>query len=260
VSDDLDLGPELRAALAELLLTMADDEFICGFRDSEWTGIAPMLEEDVAFSSLAQDEIGHAKALYELRSTLTGDDPDQVAYDRLPGGYRHCRLLDHSRGDWAFTITRRYLYDTADAIRVEALAGATWTPLATLLAKVQREEKYHQHHLDAWIERLARRGPEPRGRLEASLVALWPDALSPFAPLAGERTLIEAGILSRSMADLAWAFTTRLLAGFRRLEVTVPAPAPTAVGGRARHQVDESFRWLWSEFTSVRATETGATW
>ena len=45
---------------------MADDEFVIGFSDSEWTGIAPLLEEDVAMSSLAQDELGHAAALYGL--------------------------------------------------------------------------------------------------------------------------------------------------------------------------------------------------
>ena len=48
------------------LLEIADDELILGWRDSEWTGIAPLLEEDVAFSSIAQNEIGHARALYEL--------------------------------------------------------------------------------------------------------------------------------------------------------------------------------------------------
>jgi len=41
------------AGLDELLLAMADDEFVIGFSDSEWTGIAPMLEEDVAMSSLS---------------------------------------------------------------------------------------------------------------------------------------------------------------------------------------------------------------
>ena len=30
----------------ELLLGLADDELIIGWRDSEWTGIAPMLEEE----------------------------------------------------------------------------------------------------------------------------------------------------------------------------------------------------------------------
>ena len=51
---------------------MADDEFVIGFSDSEWTGIAPLLEEDVAMSSLAQDELGHAAALYGLLAELTG--------------------------------------------------------------------------------------------------------------------------------------------------------------------------------------------
>ena len=51
---------------------MADDEFVIGFSDSEWTGIAPLLEEDVAMSSLAQDELGHAAALYGLLGELTG--------------------------------------------------------------------------------------------------------------------------------------------------------------------------------------------
>ena len=61
-----ELSPQTRDALAELLLTLADDEFVLGFWDSEWTGIAPMLEEDVAMSSISQDEIGHARAWYEL--------------------------------------------------------------------------------------------------------------------------------------------------------------------------------------------------
>jgi len=108
-------------ALGELLRSMADDEFVIGFSDSEWTGIAPLLEEDVAISSLAQDEIGHAAALYGLLGALTGKDPDAIAYDREPAAYRHCRLLDHGRGDWAMTIARRYLYDTADGVRLAAL-------------------------------------------------------------------------------------------------------------------------------------------
>jgi ring-1,2-phenylacetyl-CoA epoxidase subunit PaaC len=41
--------------LHTLLLSLADDEFILGYRNSEWTGIAPMLEEYVAFSSMSQD-------------------------------------------------------------------------------------------------------------------------------------------------------------------------------------------------------------
>ena len=77
----------------------------------------------MAFSSLAQDEIGHARAFYELRAQLTGEDPDEVAFGRPADGYRHARLLDHPRTDWAFSLARRYLYDTADAVRLGG-AGA----------------------------------------------------------------------------------------------------------------------------------------
>ena len=121
-----ELVPATRDALALLVLSMADDELVLGFSDSEWTGIAPLLEEDVAMSSLAQDELGHAQALYRLLADLLDDgrDADAIAYDRPPDGYYHARLLDHARGDWATAIARRYLYDTADAVRLEALADA----------------------------------------------------------------------------------------------------------------------------------------
>ena len=119
---------DARDGLEALLRSMADDEFVIGFSDSEWTGIAPQLEEDIAMSSLAQDELGHAHALYGLLAGVTGDgaDADALAYDREPADYRHARLLDHGRGDWAMTIARRYLYETADAVRLEALVGGTW--------------------------------------------------------------------------------------------------------------------------------------
>ena len=61
---------------ANVLLELADDELIIGWRDSEWTGIAPTLEEDVAFSSIAQNEIGHARALYELAAAELATAPD----------------------------------------------------------------------------------------------------------------------------------------------------------------------------------------
>ena len=103
-----ELDSAIREALAELLLTLADDEFVIGFWDSEWTGIAPMLEEDVATSSIAQDEIGHARALYEMLAELTDGDADAIAYGREPDAYRHASLLDHERGDWAATVARPY--------------------------------------------------------------------------------------------------------------------------------------------------------
>jgi ring-1,2-phenylacetyl-CoA epoxidase subunit PaaC len=245
-------------ALAGLLLAMADDEFVIGFSDSEWTGIAPLLEEDVAMSSLAQDEIGHAAALYGLLAELTATDPDAIAYDREPGEYRHCRLLDHGRGDWAMTIARRYLYDTADSVRLDALVGGSWTPLAELVGKLVREERYHLMHAGTWLDRLARTDGEARDRLLAALTDLGPDAATVFTPLPDEPALLDAGIIAADSAELERRWRAAIAPTFGRLDLPMPPAAREPERGRQDH--GQEFRWLWGEFTMVRRSDPGAIW
>src|SRR5438067_12555980 len=107
-----------------LLLALADDEFVLGYRNSEWTGIAPMLEDDVAFSSMAQDEIGHARLLYQILGERLGLTADGVAYGRPPAAFRNAHLLERPRTNWALTIARQYLYDQLDHVRLAGLAQA----------------------------------------------------------------------------------------------------------------------------------------
>ncbi len=139
---------------AQRLLQIADDELVLGWRDSEWTGIAPFLEEDVAFSSIAQNEIGHARALYELAASDLGKTADELAFDRAPEEYRCAPLVELRLMDWADTIARRVLYEAADAIRLEVLKVDPDPELAGLAAKMDREEIYHRLHADMWADRL----------------------------------------------------------------------------------------------------------
>ncbi len=234
-----------RAGLVELLTTMADDEFVIGFRDSEWTGIAPMLEEDVAFSSIAQDEIGHARVWYEMVAQLTGGDADRLAFHREPSDYRHARLLDHPRNDWAFTIARRWLYEIADQVRLAALANSEFKPLADVVAKVRREERYHLMHLDTWLRRLASTDGEARDGVTRGLETLIPDALTVF---------------TGPMADQAETWRLAANRTLSELDVpTIPQGEPPA-DGRDHSKPSESFLWLWGEFTSVARLEEGAEW
>jgi ring-1,2-phenylacetyl-CoA epoxidase subunit PaaC len=245
-------------ALGDLLRSMADDEFVIGFSDSEWTGIAPLLEEDVAMSSLAQDELGHAAALYGLLGDLTEADPDALAYDRQPAEYRHCRLLDHGRGDWAMTIARRFLYDTSDGVRLDALVDGSWDPLADLTAKLIREERYHQMHATVWLDRLATGGEATRSRLEAALATLGPDAATVFSPLPDEAALVEAGILTAPMTELEGRWRAAIEPTLARLHLPMPPSMRAPARGRLDHGAP--FGWLWAEFNTVRQAEPGATW
>jgi ring-1,2-phenylacetyl-CoA epoxidase subunit PaaC len=160
----------------DILLSLADDELILGWRNSEWTGIAPFLEEDVAFSSIAQNEIGHARALYELAARELGTDADALAFDRKPEEYRSSPLVELRRLEWARTIARHWLYETADAIRLAALKGSDDPEIAGIAAKIDREEVYHRIHAEMWVDRLLA-SDEARPRLEEALEELWPYAL-----------------------------------------------------------------------------------
>ena len=112
-----------------------------------------MLEEDVAFSSIAQNEIGHARAIYQL---LVGEDgdADALAFDRPLEEYRCAPFVELHLTDWAHTIARRWLYETADEIRIAALMDDADPAVAGLAAKIDREERYHRMHAEMWHDRL----------------------------------------------------------------------------------------------------------
>ncbi|MBD0339314.1 MAG: phenylacetate-CoA oxygenase subunit PaaC [Thermoleophilia bacterium] len=187
--------------MSERLLELADDELVLGWRDSEWTGIAPFLEEDVAFSSIAQNEIGHARAVYELLARERGTTADELAFDREPGEYR-CSALVQLRlvPDWARTIARHVLYEEEDERRVKELMSSDDPQVSGLAAKIDREEAYHRIHAQMWAERL--RG-EPR--FESALEELRPlvgrrDGTTPeFVGLWDEMTSVR-----RSVPGAAW--------------------------------------------------------
>jgi ring-1,2-phenylacetyl-CoA epoxidase subunit PaaC len=186
---------------AQHLLELADDELILGWRNSEWTGIAPFLEEDVAFSSIAQNEIGHARALYELAARDLGTTADELAFDRKPEEYR-CSTFVELRlvPDWAKTIARHYLYEQADRERIKALKQSDDAEVAGLAAKIDREETYHRMHAQMWFDRLQE---EPR--FLAALDELQPfldergDHLPEFEQLWGEMTEVR-----RSVPGATW--------------------------------------------------------
>lgn len=255
--------------LHTLLLSLADDEFILGYRNSEWTGIAPMLEEDVAFSSMSQDEIGHARLLYEMLEAETGIRADKIAYARQPDEFLCCSLMEHRKLDWAHAIARQFLYDTADHVRLEALLRSTYDPLRLASDKILREEKYHLLHGDMWMNRLATRTEESRSRLLAALDSLWPDALGFFEPLEGEESLINDGILPATMADMQAEWLAQIAPYFHNLDLPFPAQEGAdgryttdiqpVYGGR-RGQHSEAFSELWDEMTSVYRLDPEAVW
>lgn len=192
------LKPELADALHDYLITMADDELILGHRDSEWCGHAPILEEDIAFANIALDEIGHSAIWYSLAAEIAGEDPDaypdQKIFFRDPGEFRSSQLVEQPKGDWAFSMLRQYLFDTAEKVWLAALRHSAYPPLAEAAAKINTEELYHLRHTQAWIKRLGLGTRESHRRLQAALDKLWPLTGQLFVRVT-EEELVQAGFV-----------------------------------------------------------------
>jgi ring-1,2-phenylacetyl-CoA epoxidase subunit PaaC len=188
-------------------------------------------------------------------------------------------LVERHRGNWAFTIARQFFYETADQLRMESLSNSSYLPMAQAVAKIRREEVYHQMHVNIWFERIAQGTPTARQRLEQALESLWPDALGLFEQFPDEETLLQNGILTTSNAQLQLTWLASIAPIFERLQLAFPAPPETRIslgsdthgereyqptiaprlGGRyGQHTQD--FRTLWEQMTMVYRLDPQASW
>lgn len=256
-------------SVTALLYQLADDELVVGHRDSEWLGLAPHIEEDVAFSSIAQDEVGHATLFFRLLEELGEGRADDLAFLRPAGQRRNAVLLERPNGpgtyleeprfDWAYTVVRRLAYDLFDAIRLEVLAVSSYAPLAHAAAKIRREERYHLLHHTTWFRRLATGTAESRRRLEAAVAAVWPDLGGLFAR--GE--VAPGPHFPASPAELADRWAEQMAPLFAEVGLAWPGrPEPVAAPGSdgrlGQHTAD--LEGLLATMGEVYRTAPGAEW
>jgi ring-1,2-phenylacetyl-CoA epoxidase subunit PaaC len=272
-------------ALLSVVTALGDDELVVGHRHSEWTGFAPHIEEDVAFSSIAQDEIGHAGAYYALAARLTEGDADRLALGRDKDDYRHAVVCERPNRDWAFTLARHWLYDHADALRLEMLEQTTHPELAAVVTKIRREERYHLLHADIWMQRIAHGPVEGRRNLMDAVGRAFEDALGLFEPFENESEAVAEGILPAGSDELRKRFLEQTSAELDRLgfpthmigtadaefvasssgDLIVEHEAGDAVqhhGGQGGRNGRHSDEWstLWDDMTRTYRENPGARW
>ncbi len=251
------LPPNLQSLLFNHILALADDELVVGHRASEWTGLGPILEEDIAFSSIAQDELGHALTFYTLLEGLGGGDPDDLAFLRRPAEFRNAQLCELPRGDFAFSLVRHCLYDLAEAVRLDRLADSAYPPLAQAAAKLRQEEKYHLMHGRTWVQKLARGSDEAAAHLQAALDLAYPAAAGLFEPVEGEAELVAAGLVPAS-AEVAASWREIVVPFLRSAGFAVPTGTSHLGGRRGEHT--EHLVQLLDAMQALYRTDPEATW
>ncbi|MBS1902145.1 MAG: phenylacetate-CoA oxygenase subunit PaaC [Bacteroidetes bacterium] len=249
-------------AIKELLYKMGDDALVLGHRNSEWTGLGPILEEDIAFSSLAQDQIGHALALYTLlEKEFAEPDPDRIAFGRDEMQYKCCHFVELPIGEYDFSLMRDFLFDHAEQCRFTSLQGSSFAPLAALAKKIKGELKYHTLHGDLWVTKLGNGTEESHARMQSALNECMRFALGMFEPGEFENELIESGVfIGENALQQEWlAAITPII---EKAGLTMPdlSKIEAEYGGRKGYHTEYLAPML-EEMTEVyRSEEPTAVW
>ncbi len=247
-----------------LILSLADDELFMGHRHAEWIGLGPILEEDIAFASIAQDETGHAQAYYQILTDLGLSSPDEWAFRREPKQFRSSHLVElpNLDYDYAMALLRHFFYDAAEKVRLQALTQSTYEPLALLAKRLLSEEKYHWLHARTWIERLGRSTEEAQQRLLAARNFLWSYAWALFEPLPNEPDMVEAGWIPPShILQNEWGTLIQSVLEPIGLWKEPPTRDEITPYLGARYGLRSPyFDQLYAEFTEVSASDPQAEW
>lgn len=246
--------------LKELLYKMADDQLILGHRNSEWTGFGPLLEEDIAFSSMAQDKVGHSLALYTILHQLGESEPDTVAFTRNANQFHNSVFTELPNQEYDFSLIRHFLYDTAEALRFELLTQSSYEPLAQVARKVRGELRYHTLHAKTWIKQLGSTTEESIGRLQKSLEYAMPYALGMFEESPYEKEIMDARIFAgeKKLKEL-WAAKVEETISQTSLHLPDWKILKPITGGRVgKHS--EHLQPLLDEMSEVFRIDPGAEW
>jgi ring-1,2-phenylacetyl-CoA epoxidase subunit PaaC len=203
-------GDVMPLPLFPYVLAHADDALVLGHRLSEWSGKAPMLEEDIALSNLGLDLIGQARLFYTYAGEIegAGRDEDALAYLRDEHAYANLLLVEQPNGDFAATMVRHLLYAAFMHPYFQAMQQSKDARLAAIAAKAVKEMAYHVRHSAEWVIRLGDGTEESHARAQTALDDLWMYTGEMFDVADGERALVVSGIApDRTAIKPAWDTT-----------------------------------------------------
>ncbi|HEY4286905.1 MAG TPA: 1,2-phenylacetyl-CoA epoxidase subunit PaaC [Puia sp.] len=252
--------------LIDYTLHLADNALVLGHRNSEWTGVGPILEQDIALSNIALDLIGQARNFYQYAARLSNGvgtggvevTEDTLAYLRDAWDYRNCLLVEQNNGDWAKTILRLFFFSTYQYYFYQRLQQSRDRELAAIAEKSYKEVTYHLRWSSEWVIRLGDGTEESRRRIKEALDQLWKFTGELFVPADYEKVLAEKGI-AVDLAPLRSQWEERVGAVFQQAGLAKPATMWEQTGGKqGRHT--EHLGYLLAEMQFLQRAYPGCEW
>jgi ring-1,2-phenylacetyl-CoA epoxidase subunit PaaC len=251
------------------VLRLADTALIHAQRLSEWSGHAPVLEEDIAFSNLALDLLGQARALLTHAAALDGQghDEDQLAFLREERDFFNLTLVEQPMrrssahapgGDFADAVLRNLFVSVWFKLQWQRLVASTDSELAAIAGKAVKEARYHQAHAAQWTVRLGDGTAESAARMRAALARAWPYTAEMFIDDAVDTAAAQSGVGPRR-SELREPWRAEIDAVLA--EASLAAPADTAfvsTGSRGVHS--EHLGFMLAEMQHLQRSFPGGHW
>lgn len=252
-----------RDARQQYLLRIGDTCLISAQRLAEWTGHAPVLEEDIALANMALDLLGQARAVLTLAGAPQGLDEDQLAFLREERDYFNPTLVelpngDGRPGDFALTVLRNAFVSTLLKLLWQRLQGSADEELAAIAAKALKEARYHQEHAADWVLRLGDGTQESHRRMQAALDRLWPYVAELFAEDAVDAQAADAG-LGPAWAELRDEWMAEINPLLQAATLQPPADKPFRSTGRQGVH-SEHMGYILAEMQHLQRAYPGGAW
>ena len=248
--------------LQAYLVRIGDTCLIHAQRLAEWSGHAPILEEDIALTNLALDLVGQARALLTHVGRQTGFDEDQLAFLRNERDFRNFTLVElpgrRAGQDFANAIVRNFLLSAWMNVLWAKLESSSDAEVAAIAGKAVKESRYHVAHAADWVVRLGDGTEESTRRMRKAVERLWPYTAELFETDAIDTAAAESG-LGPMRVSLKAEWEAIVAPVFAEARLSIPATgAFRSTGSRGVHS--EHMGYLLAEMQVLQRSFPGGVW
>ena len=182
--------------LVQYIYGIADNSLILGQRIGELCGHGPSLETDIAMTNISLDLLGQVRSYYQYVAKLIGNDAteDTIAFLRKEREYKNVLLVEQPNQDFAYSISRQFLFDIFHLLLLEQLQNSSDAILSAIAKKSIKEVSYHTRFSSDWIRRLGDGTEESHNRIQEAINHLWAFTDELFHQTHADITMVADGI------------------------------------------------------------------
>ena len=186
----------MKENLYKYILGIADNSLILGQRMGALTGHGPSLETDIACTNISLDLFGQVRSYYQYAANIAGDKrtEDDIAMLRQEREYLNVLLVEQPDADFAFTMTRQFLFDVYHFLFLTELQKSTDLTLSAIATKSIKEVSYHKRFSSDWIRRLGDGTEESHKRMQIAINDLWRYTDELFHQTDADKAMVVEGI------------------------------------------------------------------